>query len=838
MQLTSQQFIDAFLATLVISAVFVVALMVTFAASAKNGRWARRGRWQYRFTYYNGADAVNFYCTALSEADAYSQYYRSFRAPHGGPSVNTPEPAEIARRWVRTTRHQLENVAPPPSAGGASPRGGREGVDALPPAGHVPCAPGAQCLGSVPPQVKASRQIGKTVCCAGFFLVALLSPLSVQAAVVRSYAGTGNSVTGSSSAGTGTVTMAFNASTMVCTVTFVSSVTSPQAGTVPSTSYVFNRTVQGLVRLNNGSHDDSSGANGTVLANWSQTTSGTVSTTFSYTTGQWYRLEVRAIYDTDDPTGSLDDVTQTYRDTQGGAATEKNWQTSVSYYNDREYPVTMKLMKNGVEVGQYTVNAKTLFGHTFQDTAEERPEYQVFVQKDGLAFSEGNWSLAPTGTVFTAWEGTIAPSKVTETPPGTPPTSANTTTIPSAINLPAAMPTAPSVSNVWRTATATGNSTYTGPTDATFREGVGKITERQDQQIAAEKEKKTAADADKKAWQDNQKQSDWEAKLTEKINAGKAAVTDNISGGGVTTPDVATPGGSAWDIPIGNTTVNIYPTGNVLTGMHIVRVFMQAILIYWWIYYMQGECRSVLRSVGLAPQARGNTVAGTGGQVTALLSATVITIALLGVPVAMAALTDNGIGWRQTVNLFGAFTDGTGGTIASMSWQLVCECFPVLTFVTILNNVIIFKAAGTAIMYGVMIAVRWIVPALVGLLAFHHHESDAAVRWHNQTSEAVLVEQVRGLWTSTVPAESFAELPPQGGSQYRVVTSAGVKTPVEALDEAEVYLMPDGTVFTSHPTASWLTYVWRGFVVGMLWNIGGYFFRRFAAMGGSLEAAS
>ena len=798
MQLTSQQFTDAFLATLVMSAVFVVGLMLTFAASLKNGRWSLRGRWHYRFSYYRGTHLVHWYCTALGEADAYSSFGRAQRALVGAGEP-LPEPVEVARRWVRT-RHQLANVTPPPSAGGASPRGGREGVDALPPAGHVPCAPGAQCLGSVPQRVKASRQIGNA---GRLSLLALLLFPGLRSGAAETVSMEPGSVSVSFDFSTTTGTISYNLPYGVGwnTYTAVDQVGGPR--------------VVALIR------PSASGGPAT----------GTAS--FTFISGASYIVYCGRQGDSAYGPGAETSITVV-----APTGADKNWQTQLKYYNDKPYPVTIKIFKNGVELTQQTIGANTVWAHTVNDTAAVKPEYTYAAGVDGLALSNEQWQAAPTGTFHTAFTGTISPDKVAEELSSHTPSDSNTTTIPTTTNLPSSLPTGAGSASVWRNSVATGNTTYTGPTDATFREGIDKITSRQDKQIEAEKEKKTAADADKKAWSDNQKQSDWEAKLTEKINAGKAAVADNISGGGVTTPEVATPGGSAWDIPIGNTTVNIYPTGNVLTGMHIVRVFMQAILIYWWIYYMQGECRSVLRSVGLAPQARGNTVAGTGGQVTALLSATVITIALLGVPVAMAALTDNGIGWRQTVNFFGAFTDGTGGTIASMSWQLVCECFPVLTFVTILNNVIIFKAAGTAIMYGVMIAVRWIVPALVGLLAFYPSQSDAAVRWHNQTSEAVLVEQVRGVWTSTVPAESFAELPPQGGSQYRVVTSAGVKTPVEVLDEAEVYLMPDGTVFTSHPTASWLTYVWRGFVVGMLWNIGGYFFRRFAAMGGSLEAAS
>ena len=820
MQLTSQQFTDAFLATLVMSAVFVVGLMLTFAASLKNGRWSLRGRWQYRFSYYRGVHLVHWYCTALGEADAYSSFSRAQRALVG-TGEPLPEPVEVARRWV-LTRQQLENVTPPPSAGGASPGGGREGVDALPPAGHVPCAPGAQCLGSVPQQVKASRQIGKTACPSWLALGfgAILAGLLFFGA-------------GQARAATTVITGGF-------TLLYHGPDGSHYSYSFTATHTDHTASTNSWLSLYKSTSSSHSPRTEMLAVFYSYNPQGTQTYTGSVTVapGEYWGAIGQYLQSANPNIGATSMGTWTPVGTVGPGPEVKDWQTQLKYYNDKPYPVTVKIWKNGELLTTQTVGANSLWAHTVQDEAVDKPVYTWAAGVDGLALTNEQWQAAPTGTFHTAATGTISADKVAEELSSHTPSDANTTTIPTATNLPSSLPTGAGSASVWRNSVASGNTTYTGPTDATFREGIDKITSRQDQQIAAEKEKKTAADADKKAWQDNQKQSDWEAKLTEKMNAGKAAVMDNISGGGVTTPDVATPGGSAWDIPIGNTTVNIYPTGNVLTGMHIVRVFMQAILIYWWIYYMQGECRSVLRSVGLAPQARGNTVAGTGGQVTALLASTVITIALLGVPVAMAALTDNGIGWRQTVNFFGAFTDGTGGTIASMSWQLVCECFPVLTFVTILNNVIIFKAAGTAIMYGVMIAVRWIVPALVGLLAFHTPETEASVRWHNQTSEAVMVEQVRGLWSSTVPAESYVELPPQGGSQYRVTTPAGVKTPVEVLDEAEVYVMPDGAIFTSHPTASWLTYVWRGFVVGMLWNIGGYFFRRFAAMGGSLEAAS
>lgn len=816
--ITSSQFIDAFFGTLIMTAITVVVLMIVFTASVKNRKWHVRGRWQYRFSYFLNGVPGDFYCSAANDAEALTVYRSHMRKRWAEPDVT--EPHRIHRRWV----NQWETPDVQSNTLQFGERAPREGS----PKG-MPCAAGrasGELEGEEPSSGKRSqhlttpRQIGKK----GFWGAALLLGLGLFASV-------------EARAATGSVSSQFNGADLTFTITSTRSGTGNNIVTYTGVlSGTGSLVVQMYVRYWYNNVADPFGS-------WQAVKVGAGNAGQSWTSSPVTLAnspglnKVDCIFTIQTSTGTNDGIVL---ETYSSGPEPQFWQTTVKYFNDKPYPVTLKLWKDGVSAGQYTVAANTLFGHTFEDLAATKPTYAVTVLKDGLAFTtEGNWVEAPSGTTHTALHQSINPDFVSGngSVQNAAPTPANTTTIPPATNLPSALPTSSGAAPVWRTPSGSGSggsSTYTGPTDATFREGINQVTSRQDTQIAEAKTEKEEKAADKTAWTNAQKQETHETTASDKQTIAKASVTDNIGGGTVTAPSVPSGGGSGWNIPVAGETVNIYPGAQAITGMHVVRLFFQTVMIYWWMYWMQQECREILGNVAKGPQTRGNTVAGTGGQITAGIAATVCTIILLAVPVAMAALTDNGIGWKQTVNFFGAWTEN-GDSIASMSWQLICECFPVLTFAAILNNLILFKVAGSAIMYAAMIAMRWVFPAVAFLAALASApDADAAIRWHNQTLSAIGIEQVSGAWVQTVPAQSWADFEPQGGSAYRVV-SASWSRPVEMIDLGEVFVLPDGSIQTAIPTGAWMTYLWRGFVTACIWFIGGLVYRRFASIGGSLE---
>lgn len=574
---------------------------------------------------------------------------------------------------------------------------------------------------------------------------------------------------------------------------------------------------------------------------FAQQAPGTVGTT-SYTSGthleavsstRYFVFEHQANY----AGGSGTNIAFSDKDSWQIGTLVTTYKTTFKYFNDKPYPVTLNFMKDGTSIGTRTIDANTTFSYTFTDLAENVGTYQVLVQKSGLSYTgDGSWVAAADSVVHTAQTSVVPNTNVI--PSTTTTTTANTTTIPTTTNLPSSLPTASTSSSVWRTPTVTGNNTTDALTNATFREGIDKVTDRQDKQIARDKEVKDAEAAAKSDFEAKSASSTLQTVVDAKLALVKDAVSANISGGGVSTPTVPA-SSSALSFTIAGEPVNLLPTGVILTGFTIMKLLIQTILIFGWIYYMQKEMRDVLKTVGVAPQSRGNTLAGSGGQITAAIAASLFTLLLLGVPVAMAALADNGIGWKQTVDFFSAFTEG--GATGEGALVLMSQAFPILTFAAIMNNIIIFKVGGTIIMSGAVAAARWIVPALaVGLYLVSADQADAAVTWRNQSDQAISVETLSGVSVFTsLSASSVVTAGAVRGSAYRVTRDGdGVTRVVEVLDEGEVCVMPDGSLSVVHSTACWGVYLGLGFVTGCLWEIGGWVFRRFASIGGSLEVPS
>lgn len=450
------------------------------------------------------------------------------------------------------------------------------------------------------------------------------------------------------------------------------------------------------------------------------------------------------------------------------------------------------------------------------------------VVNPGTTVSGGVVTVPAAGkeTVITAT--TATPTAGDVVPAGTTVTAGNSVAVPNPTQVPTtSVSTTPGTGGtVWLNSPSGG-----GVTDAVFKEGIDKMVT---QQVATNAQLAILTEG-KADWQSNGTSDFQGGRSTGKQNEAKTAVNAQIAGGGVSAGPASANDAGIWDITIGGVAVNIFPTGVVKTGLNIARLIIQVIFIYAWLVWTQGEIRQALVAAGHAPQARGNTFAGSGGQLTAGVAAGLLTTIILGIPVAMAALTDNGIGWKQTVDFFS--WSSSGGSVGAGAFQIFFEAFPVLTFTAIVNNIIVWKVGGTVIIAGAMVAAKWIVPMFAAFLALQASDVEAAIVWRNQSAQDVYVSQVSGAGNFTVTANSTASQDPLGGSAYRVTgVTDGVTRVMEAVDLAEVCIAPDNAVVVVHPTTAWMTYLWRGFVLGCLWNLGGLTVRWLTKLGGGESA--
>jgi len=514
------------------------------------------------------------------------------------------------------------------------------------------------------------------------------------------------------------------------------------------------------------------------------------------------------------------------------ASVTNPWATTVKYFNDKPYPVTIRITKNGTLYGTYTVAANTLFGQTFETWDATKPTFIAYVEKDGLAYGvDGSWTVAPAGTVFTALNSSINPDKVVNNEAaGGSGTTASTTTIPSTTNLPAAMPTSVNASNVWRT--QTGNVTTDGLTNSTFREGIDKVTARQDTQINYQKKLDEKQTADKTALDANTES----VVKTAALAAGEATKNAYRAAMGNTTATTGASGGSSsMSIALAGTgiTANLAPwdDSTLHTVAQVVKAVITAFIFFYYCKWQAARFKEYMATLAIAPQAKGNTVAGTGGQITALLSAVIITFILVTAPVALVALSDTGLGWGSNLNLFGGLASNS---IGKMGFDILSEFFPIDTAVTAMSGQLVTLIAGTAICTGFAAAIRYVIPAIAILVALAQpSDAKADVIVHNLSAESVDVHN--GSTTTTVLSGTTGAVPYIGASLF-TFDGASIETARrEVLDNAVVDYHGDFTIAITFPASVWWVYVVKGFVVGCLFELAGMAIRFLGRATASVE---
>lgn len=138
--------------------------------------------------------------------------------------------------------------------------------------------------------------------------------------------------------------------------------------------------------------------------------------------------------------------------------------------------------------------------------------------------------------------------------------------------------------------------------------------------------------------------------------------------------------------------------------------FIAAVFIAWhFTFWGIGEVQKVLLWAGILGPARGNTVAGSGGQVTSTLVATWITTLLLVAPTTLMALfVDSPANFGSgTISLFGELASSNVGLGAMYFMQ---NAFPMATLASAMTFYLVIKKGSTAVYLGISAAIRHFTP--------------------------------------------------------------------------------------------------------------------------------
>lgn len=142
-----------------------------------------------------------------------------------------------------------------------------------------------------------------------------------------------------------------------------------------------------------------------------------------------------------------------------------------------------------------------------------------------------------------------------------------------------------------------------------------------------------------------------------------------------------------------------------------VKTLIAWLLVIGWIGYALKAANESMTLVMLAPQTRGNTVAGSGAQITATIAAGVITSAILSTAGTIwAAWRDTSIGGLSVSSAMvsSPFASATGAA-AKVVWMLE-QVLPITTIIAVLWNRITFRFQVQLAAYGLATFKRFINP--------------------------------------------------------------------------------------------------------------------------------
>lgn len=158
------------------------------------------------------------------------------------------------------------------------------------------------------------------------------------------------------------------------------------------------------------------------------------------------------------------------------------------------------------------------------------------------------------------------------------------------------------------------------------------------------------------------------------------------------------------------TAINLDPTGHLLGTVGAWVKALIALVVAWkFTFFAISEVQLVLLHAGILGPARGNTVAGSGGQITSTLVATWTTVVMLAAPTAlMAIFTDMPTLFGSGgVSIFGALPSDSG--IGGGVLLFMDTFFPTATVLSAAISYLLVKKASTAIYLGISAAIRWFI---------------------------------------------------------------------------------------------------------------------------------
>lgn len=283
-------------------------------------------------------------------------------------------------------------------------------------------------------------------------------------------------------AGTGTPSISKTTGSSVSTAAGTASVTWSSVGFV-TYSIVKNADVGGAWAYQVGiwRTDGNLGGFGTEVKSFSGS-AGSESGSLAVPTGTWLLLYTRQV-STDWNQGTSGELIDNYVYFQmpgtdpgeGGGGTE--YVAKLKYYNDKPYAVKARVKKNGTDIssGGFLIGANTMWTRTIEDVSPEDDITLEILLDDVVFDSAGGTWVVSEGSVHIAKTENVSPAVA---PVGT----AVETTVPTTDNLPSKLPTgATSGGSVWRPG-GTGGGSGDGLTNGVYREGIDKITTRQDEQ--------------------------------------------------------------------------------------------------------------------------------------------------------------------------------------------------------------------------------------------------------------------------------------------------------------------------------------------------------------------
>jgi len=399
---------------------------------------------------------------------------------------------------------------------------------------------------------------------------------------------------------------------------------------------------------------------------------GTVNINFEFTVPPGTEWNVRWqywIYTADDGGASASwnhGSSGPYTGTAGTGEPQAIRKVTVSLANTSGVPVSYKLMNGTTQVGStVTLQPGQTLVQTFEIDAATASNLSVVAQLNDIDFSDGQWVVVP-GAVKTSIS--VPAGGITNTNVHTDPTPTAPQVVPvPQPNAPASPPNGSgSGGTVWLNGGGTG--TTDALTNRVFREGVDKITARQDLQTTELKKLGKQADSLDTLKNANPGQQNF----ADSGNAAKSDAESKFSG--VPTPSEKSATKTQPDFTVtngllGSVDMNPFRSdrfGPIAEWFRSAFSWMLGILLA---IRVGKEAAETVKSVTNAQQAKGNPVlAGTGAQATAFAAAAIVTALIIVGITAIVALAVSDFGFGTLTALFTA--NPYSGLPATVAWCL------------------------------------------------------------------------------------------------------------------------------------------------------------------------